>query len=365
MLMVCPQCKGSFDGVLQCPKCRVRLLLPGDKSKQASEGPRDGKWHQTPPGRIIAGLVLGLGLSYGLLLLASVLMRVSKMELSSQASAGIFIAIQAISLLAGGMLAGAGQSKGIACGAGVGIVSGFLVFGGIVSGALATVVTPFSKDALVPPPAIKPVTPQVMIVYGSILADIVFGALGGLLGVMIWKPLPKLDLPSSVPSEQKPVLGTKLSLPPPGDKKALFPWAGPIAWIRVLVGMFVAVGGAIWTKPLLIFLIQFGGLDTAEVLKVQENVAQGELLALSVLIGGTIAGATTSNGLKQGVLVGFGAGIGMVGYFMSKGEGAGVDKLLGPLLTSIFLGPLGGWFGSELMPPSAKGFRRTKKRGWF
>src|SRR5205823_6408872 len=141
MLMVCPQCKGSFDGVLQCPKCRVRLLLPGDKSKQASEGPRNGKWHQTPPGRIIAGLVLG-----------------------------------------------------------VGIVSGFLVFGGIISGVLAAVVTPFSKDALVPPPAIKPVTPQVMIVYGSMLADIVFGALGGLLGVMIWKPLPKLDLPSSVPS---------------------------------------------------------------------------------------------------------------------------------------------------------------------
>jgi hypothetical protein len=287
------------------------------------------------------------------------------MELSAQASAGLFLLIQAFSLLAGGMLAGAGQPKGIACGAGVGIVSGFLVFGGIISGALTTVVTPFAKDSLVPPPPIRPVTPQVMIVYGSILADIIFGALGGLLGVLIWKPIPKLDLPASVPTEQKPVLGTKLSLPPPGDKKALFPWAGPIAWIRVLVGMFVAVGGAIWTKPLLIFLIEFGGLDPAEVIKVQQNVAQGELLALSVLIGGTIAGATTSNGLKQGVLVGFGAGIGMVGYFISKGENAGVEKLLGPLLTSIFLGPLGGWFGSELMPPSAKIFRRRKKRGWF
>src|SRR5262245_47477871 len=119
MLMVCPQCKGSFDGVLQCPKCRVRLLLPGDL-KQASEGPRDGKWHQTPPGRIVAGLVLGLGLSYGLLLLVSVLMRVSRMELSAQASAGLFLLIQGFSLLAGGMLAGAGQSKGIACGARVG-----------------------------------------------------------------------------------------------------------------------------------------------------------------------------------------------------------------------------------------------------
>jgi hypothetical protein len=65
MVMVCPQCKGSFDGVLQCPKCGVRLMLPTDKSQQEAEGPRSAKWHQTPPGRIVAGLVFGLGLSSG------------------------------------------------------------------------------------------------------------------------------------------------------------------------------------------------------------------------------------------------------------------------------------------------------------
>lgn len=365
MLMVCPQCKGSFDGVLQCPKCRVRLLLPADKSVQAAEGTREGKWHQTPSGRIIAGLVLGLGLSYGLLLLASVMMRVSKMEWSSQASAGIFLGIQAIGLLAGGMLAGAGQSKGIACGAGVGLVSGVLVFGGIISGVLASTVTPFSKEPLAPPPAIQPITPQVMMVYGSVLANILFGALGGLLGIMIWKPLPKLDLPASVPTDQKPVLGTKLSLPPQGDKKTLFPWAGPIAWIRVLVGMVVAVGGAIWTAPLFNFLINFGGLEVAETSKQQFSVGQAELLALSVLIGGTIAGATTGNGLKQGVLVGLGAAIGMVGYLISSGQVGGPEKLLGPVLLCVFLGPIGGWFGSNLMPPSDKRFRRMKKKAWF
>ena len=364
MLMVCPQCKGSFDGVLQCPKCRVRLLLPGDKSVQAAEGAKEGKWHQTPAGRIIAGLVLGLGLSFGLLLLATVMMRVSKMDLSSQASAMAFVGIQAIALLAGGMLAGAGQPKGIACGAGVGLVSGVLVFGGIMTQALTTVIAPFTKDPLVPLPPIG-LAPPAMMVYGTLVGDILFGTLGGLLGIMIWKPLPKLDLPASVPTDQKPVLGTKLSLPPQGDKKVLFPWAGPIAWIRVIIGMFVAVGGAIWTKPLLIFLINFGGLDQADVVKVQENVAQGELLALSVLIGGTIAGATTSNGMKQGVLVGFGAAVGMVGYFMTTGQGAGAEKLLGPVLTCVFLGPTGGWFGSNLMPPAAKAFRRRKKSGWF
>jgi hypothetical protein len=366
MLMVCPQCKGSFDGVLQCPKCRVRLLLPGDKSVQTAEGPGPGKWHQTGPGRIIAGLVLGLGLSFGLLLLASVVMRVAKMELSFQASAVVFVGIQAFALLAGGMLAGAGQTKGIACGAAVGLVSGGLVLGGIISGMMASLIAPFTKDHPVQGlPPITPVTPEVIMTYGSFLTDIIFGALGGMLGVMIWKPLPKLDLPTSVPSDQKPILGTKLALPPQGDKKALFPWAGPIAWIRVLIGMGVAaVGGAIGTKPVMNFLLDFSGLDRAEIVKVQENVAQGELLALSVLIGGTIAGATTSNGLKQGVLVGIGAGIGMVGYFMSQG-GAGAEKLLGPLMLCVFLGPLGGWFGSELMPPAAKEFRRRKKKGWF
>jgi hypothetical protein len=182
----------------------------------------------------------------------------------------------------------------------------------------------------------------------------------------VWKPLPKLNLPASVPSEQKPSLATKISLPPQGDKKTLFPWAGPIAWIRVLAGVAVAIGGAIFTKPILKFLLALGGLEQAEIVKVQENVAHGELLALSVLIGGTIAGATTGNGLKQGVLVGFTAGIGMVIYFMIIGEtSAGVEKLLGPLLSSIFLGPLGGWFGSELMPPAPKGRVLNRRKGWF
>jgi hypothetical protein len=362
MVMVCPQCKGSFDGALQCPKCGVRLM-PADKSQQAAQGPRQAQWHQTPSGRIIAGLVLGLGLSYGLLLLASVVMRGA--TLAPQAGAAVFLGIQGLALLAGGMLAGAGQVKGIMYGAGVGVVSGLLAWGAVLTGMLATMIEPFSKEPLTPLPPLQPITPQALMAYGLPIAHILFGALGGVIGIMVWKPLPKLDLPTSVPSDQKPVLGTKISLPPQGDKKVLFPWAGPIAWIRVLVGMAVAVvGGAIGTKPVLKFLVELGGLDPADIIKVQENVAHGELVALSVLIGGTIAGATTSNGLKQGVLVGFGAGIGMSLYFMTTGEGAGVEKMLGPLLSSIFLGPLGGWFGSELMPPAPKG-RIAKRKGWF
>jgi hypothetical protein len=291
--------------------------------------------------------------------------RVTKMEWSLQSSAMIFLGIQAISLLAGGMLSGAGQSKGIACGAGVGLVSGFLVFGGIISGVLTSTVTPFSKEPLVPPPPIQPITPQVMMVYGPVLVNLLFGALGGLLGIMIWKPLPKLDLPASVPSEQKSVLGTKLTLPPQGDRKVLFPWAGPIAWVRVLIGTLVAVGGAIWTTPLFNFLMKFGGLDVAETSKQQFSVGQAELLALSVLIGGTIAGATTVNGLKQGVIVGLASAIGMVAYLISTKQGGEFKDLLGPVLLCAFLGPIGGWFGSNLMPPAAKVFRRRKKKAWF
>ena len=116
MIMVCPQCKGTFDGVLQCPKCGVRLMLATEKGPQLTQT-KQGKWHQTPPGRIMAGLVLGLGLSYGLLLFVT---RLLKMEsLAPQASVFIFLGIQAVALAAGGMLAGAGQTKGILFGAGV------------------------------------------------------------------------------------------------------------------------------------------------------------------------------------------------------------------------------------------------------
>jgi hypothetical protein len=241
-----------------------------------------------------------------------------------------------------------------------------VAFGGMISGQLAGLAEPFTKADLSRLPSLQPVTPLVAMIYGLPIVDALFGALGGLLGVTIWKPLPKLNLPASIPVEQKPALGTQINLPPMGDKKVLIPWAGPIAWIRVLIGMVAAVAGAIWTKPLLGFLMEFGSIDKGKIERLQESVAHGELIALSVLIGGCIAGSTTPNGVKQGVLVGIGAGLGLVGYFMASGEGADVEKLLGPLLMAAFLGPLGGWFGSELMPPatrSARGSRR--KKGWF
>jgi hypothetical protein len=366
MLMICPQCKGSFEGVLQCPKCGVRLLFPTDKTKKEGTASTGEKWHQSTFGRIIVGLVLGLGLSYGLLLLASAVLRNRGGALPAPVGAAAFLGLQAVALLAGGMLAGAGQRSGLGFGAGVGVVCGVVAFGGMITGQFAGLAETFAKGDWSQLPPLQPVTPLVAMIYGPPIVDVLFGALGGLLGVMIWKPLPKLSLPASISAEQKPVLGTQINLPPIGDKKSLIPWAGPIAWIRVLIGMVVAVGGAIFTKPLLRLIMEFGNLDPGDVQKVQENVAQGELIALAVLVGGCIAGATTPNGVKQGVLVGIGAGIGLVGYFIASGEGADVEKLLGPLLMAAFLGPLGGWFGSELMPPATRSARSSrKKRGWF
>src|SRR5947207_11584832 len=173
MIMVCPQCKGTFDGVLQCPKCGVRLMLATEKGPQLTQT-KQGKWHQTPAGRIMAGLVLGLGLSYGLLLFVT---RILKMEsFTPQVSAMIFLGIQAVALAAGGMLAGAGQTKGILFGAGVGCVSGLLAFVGLITGALAGVIEPFSKEALAHVPPLQMTLPVV---------HVVFGILGGLIGIIV------------------------------------------------------------------------------------------------------------------------------------------------------------------------------------
>ena len=104
-------------------------MLATEKAQPVTQA-KQGKWHQTPAGRIMAGLVLGLGLSYGLLLFVT---RILKMEsFTPQVSAMIFLGIQAVALAAGGMLAGAGQTKGILYGAGVGCISGVLAFGGSV-----------------------------------------------------------------------------------------------------------------------------------------------------------------------------------------------------------------------------------------
>src|SRR6266849_1466425 len=106
MSMVCPKCQASFEGLVECPKCRVRLLFQRDESTRGkvSAAAIDEKWHQTPLGRTFAGLLLASGVGYGLLhLIASSLYLLDKEstagELTARAGLGLFVGVQAFGVL--------------------------------------------------------------------------------------------------------------------------------------------------------------------------------------------------------------------------------------------------------------------------
>jgi hypothetical protein len=134
-----------------------------------------------------------------------------------------------------------------------------------------------------------------------------------------------------------------------------------VAWLRVLAGTGVAVLGGVFTDRVidLVVTASEGYLQVATL--DQNRVATGEVLCLAILLGGCIAGATTRNGLKQGLWVGLASAM-LLGCLAAAGLFAHAGSLVLPVLAAVFLGPVGGWFGTELMPPAN---RRRRPPSWL
>ena len=73
MPLVCPLCKQVFENNGECPHCNVALLyLAPDLNEPIATGSSihmdddAGRWQQTPWGKILIGLILAQGLSFGL-----------------------------------------------------------------------------------------------------------------------------------------------------------------------------------------------------------------------------------------------------------------------------------------------------------
>lgn len=382
MAMICPQGHGSFENNLKCPQCGAPLVVQapprkvesalssfaksdGYKFGQALEGaaapgeaaarPED-KWYNAPLGRIGAGLLLALGLSYGLLQLcvASREILEQKMNwgnLSGGARLGLFYSLQAVALVAGGILAGVGRRQGTSQGAFVGILSGAAALASILANAVPGIMQTFSSnllDAKTPeqPVVIQGVPVHLVTLYALPVVHVIFGGLGGLLGSLLWKAPAGLEMPVLIPPTPAP--GTGLQAASAGEEAPTL-LSGPISWVQVIIGVVVAVlGGAAATKPVQNFLLRFFELKAGS--NEQNFVTLTEIFALSIFLGGTIAGATRANGLKQGIIVGFLSGIGMLPFLVTtKAEPKYMLAVIG---SSLFLAPLGGWFGTTLLPPA-------------
>jgi hypothetical protein len=335
MAMVCPRCNVSYEQRLQCEACGTRLLY-SDRARRPSRpagnpAPRTA-WQQTPWGRILIGLLLAQGLFFGLRhLLTGVMLAVSGAG-GRQTVQGVVLlqVLQVLTLMAGCVLAGSGQRRGLLLGAVVGVWNGAL-------------------SALLHSGPAQPLTPVSL--AGQLLLQTTFGSLAGWFGCLIWKPLPAPGAAVPGAPARKPEAVGRLGRP----RAPLF--QGRVAWVRVAAGAALAVAGTLSATLIFDKMIDASGGLLATTHEVQDRIITWEIKALAVLLGGVLAGAGTRNGLKQGLCVGVLTSailMGIQARYANRWPAIVALTALGSFSLSL----VGGWFGSHLFPPVVKARRR-------
>lgn len=354
MPRLCPRCKGSLGDEAKCPTCGFQQPTIENRRGVRARGVGLSRWQQTSWGKTLIGLLLSQGLWYSLMLLwRSILSGIGQAEEWNNSFAGLLImqAMQLISLVIGGMLAGAGQKRGALNGAIVGVYNAILF--------LAIFVVVLRNE--MPP----------MALIALPLLQIAFGTVGGFIGNQIWRPIQFTTTPREDRVTDRQAAAAKV---PP--RQAASPLAGPVAWIQVAIGAAVAVFGTIGAREVLKFIENIA--QTPPETQYQAKFLTWEISALTMLVGGAIGGANTNNGLKQGIIVGVLSCVGLIGIYLVRGDATGTTAatlgwyllgfevhqgvaLIGSTVLAVMpLAVAGGWFGGQLLPPLVLPPRRLR-----
>jgi hypothetical protein len=328
MPLVCPECKQLYEQNGVCPLCNVVLLyhanLQTDQATPTSVVDNVApQWQQTPWGKILVGLILAQGLSFGLqqVLTAGFLAGGDGTDVWHTLW-GIVLhhAVHAVSLIIGGALAGAGQRRGIIYGAFVGLTSGIisLFWQKHSSAAFAS-----------------------MLIYAEPIIHLAIGAIGGAIGMLIWRPIPQLpEMESNTTPVPIPTFNFSFA--------NIF--SGPVYFGRVCAGAFIIVVGVVWSKAIMEFMLRASGGTFTLSSQLQAQLVSMEIAALFALLGAGFSGATTRNGLKQGLCVGLAASMIVLGIQIASPKftlESGIVTMAGIIIVSM----VGGWFGGQLFPP--------------
>jgi hypothetical protein len=361
MLTLCPKCDTPLATAGRCPRCEPELT-PAVEIGLTPQRPviHRESWQQTPGGRVLVGVLLAVGLGYGLMQLTTALFRALGVDagviMGPAASVVTFEILKTLGIAAGGVLAGIGQRRGLVFGAMVGALSGLLFIAGVFNGLFSSVVPGLAAQLLTPGTLVRNIA-----LYGLPILYTTFGGAAGWLGSHIWQPLPGPS-DSLVDANESRFANIR-------RKRRVYnrplrsPWDGPVMWARVAIGALVAVCGAIYTKSIIDFSTQVSEGKLSVVTLLQDQVTYAEVFSLAIMIGGCIAGANTYNGLKQGMCVGIAAAFVIDALFIIGFLNTSAPAIY-PVLSTLFLGPVGGWFGSELLPPVYQGPRR-RRATWF
>jgi len=121
----------------------------------------------------------------------------------------------------------------------------------------------------------------------------------------------------------------------------------------------VVVIGVVWSEAIMRFLLYYTNGTLTLTSRLQAELVRLEVAALAVLIGAAFAGATTRNGLKQGLCVGLAACAIVLGLQISDPRFI-LESVISTLSGIVGLALVGGWFGGQLFPPVTG---RKRKRG--
>ncbi len=331
MSMTCPRCQRSFPGQQQCVDCGCRLQF---QAFALDHTPAPGldpvQWQHTPWGKIVAGLLLTVGLSYGLQQLCAAGFLVGGEALGAGVwgtLSGLVLlqVLQGLGLLAGGAVTGAGQTRGMLYGAAVGLGSGAMFL--LLQGRHGT--GTFELVLLAQP-----------------VLHAILGMFGGLLGMSIWKPPPTIPLATGAPA------------PASSRDEGGRLFVGPIHHARVAAGAVIVVAGVVWSHMILDYLLRASNGTMAISSHLQARLIGWEIAALATLVGAGLAGATTANGLKQGLCVGIAAAIVIAGIHAGAAR-VHLEEAVVLLSCVLTLSLGGGWFGGQLFPPVGPARRRS------
>ncbi len=342
MRKVCLQCRGVFQNQATCPKCGVQLLEVSDHSTAlvGARGPEEAPQPLGMATRFIAGCLLAQGLYYGMLLLGSGFFLVVGEENGWSSIIGRFFhpGLLLFSAIFGGMLAGAGNPRGLAAGTALGFFHALALLGvAFIGGKPPQAVMQFAVYAIMP----------------------VLGAAGGRYGRLIWPPLSDVfDIAPAQAAEAKKA----------GKKK--IKEDVPTAWLRIIGGAALAIGCTVWAGKIREWIVgTSGGAFTVDS-RIQVQFVTWVIASLAVVIGGIFAGASTRAGIRHGMLVGLLACIGIfVIYSQVIREALPAERFFAAMLdlpeeeghtpariglflltNAMALSVLGGVLGATLLP---------------
>jgi hypothetical protein len=343
MRRICPQCHGNFETQFLCPNCGIETRDVAEHSVSPTRlAELDASGTPGLATRLIAGLLLAQGIYYGVSQLG-IALSLGMNETNHWAKLGTVAnsALMLLAVLIGSLLAGAGNPRGMAAGAAMGLVH-----------ALALIGAGFGLGGW----------PGDSMVFAGWIPLTVAGAVGGRCGRYLWPAIIDFQRPtisSASASRASRSTADRRSRP-----------KVPIAWSRVIAGAVLSIGCTVWAGQIRDYILTTSGGKFSVDSRLQLHFVTWVISALAMMVGGVFAGASTRGGIRHGILVGMIAAVGIfvlqsqvikealpAERFFASVLGLPESATLSPVRLGLFLlsntvvlAMFGGWVGASLLP---------------